>query len=276
MRNAGAINILLEGAQLGVRRAGLFRYRTGYQYPRRQFQDYDLILIARGKAHWQIDGLGRKAVGPGTIMLFPPGLGNGTAGLAAGAAEHVGIHFDLSAQGGTDLFEAVPFEPVIQVRRWRSLYAQAVRIAAEWSGEESLGRKVLVHDLTRCLLIELIRQYARTSQRAVAADARVLEIMARIEREFASPLTVTQMARWGGLSSSHLRSLFHSQLGFSPVHALLSRRMREARRLLSGSTLPMKEISHRVGFDDPLYFSRAFRRLTGMTPSEYRQSASTP
>ncbi|WP_207101751.1 helix-turn-helix transcriptional regulator, partial [Paracoccus shandongensis] len=46
--------------------------------------------------------------------------------------------------------------------------------------------------------------------------------------------------------------------------------MTEARRLLAFTRLPIAEIGHRLGFDDPPYFSRRFRVATGQSPSEYR------
>jgi AraC family transcriptional regulator of arabinose operon len=47
-------------------------------------------------------------------------------------------------------------------------------------------------------------------------------------------------------------------------------RMREARRLLVETDLTVAEVARKVGFEDPLYFSRCFRHLTGVPPSHYR------
>jgi len=84
------------------------------------------------------------------------------------------------------------------------------------------------------------------------------------------------MGEWVGLSASHLRSLFAAELGVSPIAALQTQRTREARRLLAGGSLTVKEIARQVGYEDPLYFSRAFRKRVGMSPMEYRQSAKNP
>jgi AraC-like DNA-binding protein len=52
--------------------------------------------------------------------------------------------------------------------------------------------------------------------------------------------------------------------------------MREARRLLAGTSQPIAQIARQVGYDDPLYFSRAFREMIGQSPMDYRASAKTP
>ncbi|HAU36154.1 MAG TPA: hypothetical protein DCX07_00370 [Phycisphaerales bacterium] len=271
-----AVNVLLERSELTVRRAGVFAYRKHYNYPVRRFADYDLVLIGRGKGHWLIEGLGEVPVGPGTILLLPPNVANGTPGRQLGSAEHVGIHFDLHLESGGEFFQTVPFEPVSRPQPWRPLYEQAARIAREWSGHEAVGRGIMVHDLTRALLVELVRLFSRNRRDPIATDGRVLEVLRRLDEQFAEPLTVADMGRWVGLSASHLRALFAEELGASPLHAMLSRRIGEARKLLLGSSLTVKEIAHQVGYDDQLYFSRAFRRAVGMSPVEYRESAKNP
>lgn len=277
MRAAAAINVLLEGADLTVHRAGLFKYKRTYNYPVRNFNDYDLILVGKGSAHWQIEGLGKCRVRPGTVLLLPPGLANGTAGAMAGPAEHVGIHFDLQLKKGANFFDAVPYRQIVHLKQWRRLYEHALRIAAEWSGGADLGREAIVHDLTRALIVDIIRIYtAQGDEGRIATDDRVLEVLSRIEHQYVTQWTVTEMGRWVGLSPTHLRALFRSEIGLSPTQVLTARRMHEARKLLAGSTWSVKEVANFVGFADQLYFSRIFRRETGMSPSEYKESSNRP
>ncbi len=276
MKSSEAINILLERSELTVRRAGRFRYGKSYSLPRRYVDDYDLILIGQGSGWWEIEGLGRRRVRPGTIMLFSPRIAHGTAEAMPGPVELISIHFNLRIERGVDFFAVAPFRPMIYVKQWRNLYEQSLRIAAEWRGQGRLGRNVLVHDLTRSLLVEIVRRYMHSGDGQVATDSRVLEVLRRLDSEFAGPLTASDIGQWVNLSPSHLTSLFRRELGIAPTEALRGRRMREARRLLLGSSLSIKEIAHCSGFHDPLYFSRAFRRTTGMTPLNYRESAKNP
>ena len=67
-----------------------------------------------------------------------------------------------------------------------------------------------------------------------------------------------------------LMRLFQRHFGVSPLEYRNKLRMEAAGRLVAHSTLPMKEIAERLGYRSPLYFSTAFRRTFGLSPSRYR------
>jgi AraC-like DNA-binding protein len=73
-----------------------------------------------------------------------------------------------------------------------------------------------------------------------------------------------------GPSPSHLIRLFTRSRGRSPLQHLLRLRVMEAQHLLSATGMPVHEVARRVGFDDPYYFSRAFRKVMGKAPSRAR------
>ncbi len=272
----GALDILLGGAQLTVHRAGLFSYQRWYDFPYRVFPDYDLILIGKGSGVWEIEGLGSCRIGPGSVLLIPPHVRNGTSGRVEGKCSLVGIHFDLRIANGADFFQTVPFKLVMKLGRRKELFAQACRIATEWSDASRPGRSIIVHDLTRALLVDLVRLYTQDGLQTIATDGRVLEVLRRLEDEYAGELSVGRMSRWVGVSVSHLRALFKSSLGLGPAKALQARRIREARRLLLGTSRPVNSVARAVGFSDPLYFSRVFRRTVGISPLDFRRSAKSP
>jgi iron complex transport system substrate-binding protein len=55
------------------------------------------------------------------------------------------------------------------------------------------------------------------------------------------------------------------------MHYIIQQRMARAATLLSETSSPIKQIGNAVGYEDAYYFSRLFKRITGMTPSDYRQ-----
>jgi AraC-like DNA-binding protein len=73
-----------------------------------------------------------------------------------------------------------------------------------------------------------------------------------------------------GLSYSRFRSLFKDQTGIAPHQFLLGERIACAKRLLKDPAVEIKTIGYKVGFGSPSYFSRFFRRKTGITPSAAR------
>ncbi len=88
-------------------------------------------------------------------------------------------------------------------------------------------------------------------------------------------LTVAETAAECGVSAGHLTRLFHRSFGMPVSDYIQFKRLVKSRKLLQESTLTIREIAYESGFDDPNYFSRFFRRKTGMTPAEFRNAAET-
>lgn len=74
-----------------------------------------------------------------------------------------------------------------------------------------------------------------------------------------------------GVTPSHLNRAVKSESGRSAGEWLANARISLARNLLRAGDLPVLEIADRLGFEDASYFARFFRKMTGMTPSEYRR-----
>ncbi len=89
---------------------------------------------------------------------------------------------------------------------------------------------------------------------------------------FADGIGVSDLAREAGMSRHHFARIFATAEGNSPSQWLADLRAREATRLLRESTLTVAEIGTRCGYIDPAYFCRAFRRLVGVSPGEFRSS----
>jgi len=73
-----------------------------------------------------------------------------------------------------------------------------------------------------------------------------------------------------GLSESHFAALFRRATGYGALEYQIRLRMGLARVLLDTTARTISSIAHQVGYSDPLYFSRQFRRIHGMSPSQYR------
>lgn len=81
------------------------------------------------------------------------------------------------------------------------------------------------------------------------------------------------LAAMVGLSPSQLNALFRRQLGTSPLEYQTQLRMARARELLDGSTMSIASVARAAGYDDPLYFSRQFTGVHGLSPRAYRGRA---
>ncbi|MEC0249460.1 AraC family transcriptional regulator, partial [Paenibacillus chitinolyticus] len=90
-----------------------------------------------------------------------------------------------------------------------------------------------------------------------------------LQLQYAQPVTIEQLAQHMGYHRTYLSKLFRQHTGLTPTQFLLKIRMERAKLLMTeGSTI--EQIAYSVGFSDPLYFSKQFKKWFGCTPSEYR------
>ena len=97
-----------------------------------------------------------------------------------------------------------------------------------------------------------------------------------LDRHFAQPVTVPQLATLCGLSRAHFIRSFRAHTGQTPHQYLRARRIERARELLARTPMPVTEICEAVGFHSLGSFSSVFRRLTGESPAAYRSTHRRP
>lgn len=85
------------------------------------------------------------------------------------------------------------------------------------------------------------------------------------------PLQVAKLASVSNISPSHYFAVFKRVTGFAPIDFFIRLRMQRACELLSSTTLCVKEVAGALGYDDPFYFSRVFKSVNGVAPSDYRK-----
>ncbi len=102
-------------------------------------------------------------------------------------------------------------------------------------------------------------------------DQRVLTVIALMKRDPRQALPLSRLAQSVNLSPTRLWYLFKAETGTPPARYLRTLRMQDAATLLANTFLSVKEIIARVGFTDESHFVRDFKRIHGLTPTEYRK-----
>jgi len=124
------------------------------------------------------------------------------------------------------------------------------------------------------MLLPPLHVVTRQSTDIVAIDDRdVARALARIRRDAARQLTVSEVARQAGVGRRVLERKFQTLLGSTILKEIRRARIQYAKELLADTDLPIQIIASQVGFSGPQRLSLAFRQLTGMAPSAYRRQS---
>ena len=92
-----------------------------------------------------------------------------------------------------------------------------------------------------------------------------------VQKHYAQNIHVQDIADYVGICRSHLTALFQNNLQMSPSEYVTHFRLTRAHEQLAVSNFPIGKIAEICGYQDPLVFSRAFKKMTGMTPTQYRR-----
>jgi len=130
----------------------------------------------------------------------------------------------------------------------------------------------LLRTLCTLLFCHFARQYPREldhdQPNHYSLDIRKFDDLIRLH--MAQCWNVSDYAVALGYSRTHLNRICRAATGHSPRSYINVFTLQEARRLLTYTDLDIATVGYRLGFDDPSYFSRSFKRLIGVSPKEYR------
>jgi len=257
---------------LRIHKARINRY---WVWPEHTNRETELVLIKKGKMHCSIDRadfLGSD----GDLYFVQPGQLH----CEEIRSEHLDIftlRFDL-------------FDGVGNSRRFLSdLQSGPQRLgdAEEWSGHlfeqilhliwnEEPGAESTIEEL----ILEIIRRIRHrwrinrqtTRGEKMPGKGAVLARRAAsyVEQNLQRQLSVSEVAEHCNVSPCHLTHVFKAVLGVSPVRYMQQMRVDHAKRLLADESLFVYEVAYKIGLDDPFYFSRMFKKVSGLSPEEFR------
>lgn len=125
------------------------------------------------------------------------------------------------------------------------------------------------------LAAQALAAVARSHDRTNAVDHPLVRrawLIIRRHQALGRTLTVAALARQTGITPEHLARLFRQTTGISPLEAIRQERMQAATLLLRDTSLSIKEVASRLGFDTSSHFARLFRQVWNLTPQQYRDS----
>ena len=150
------------------------------------------------------------------------------------------------------------------------VFLNIFRMIAEEHRQTSPARDIFLRALAGQLACLVLRGLGQTRVVVAGLDPRLQHLQTLLQKHLRDRWTLGQYAAAIGLSERHLSRICQKTTG-RPASALIEDAlMREACRLLAYTRAPISQIGYLLGFDDPSYFSRAFRRVIGRSPAQYR------
>jgi len=250
-------------------RHGTGAYRSAERIGPVTWPFYDLILIRRGSAVFEVGGE-VLACGKADALLCPPGHRiEGTAG-EEGCTIWV-QHFHALPGAQRDPSLNLPDRPSLRrsplADPWRAALLQRLATIQQ---EKRPGQAAEFSHVLALLLIDLEESPEGVAPQQSSKDRTLAQVRERIaESDFPLP-SVEALAAEVGWSGSHLRQCFRRRFGQGIGSHLSEIRMEEARRLVRETTAPLKEIARQTGYSETASFHRAFVRAHGHTPGQYR------
>ncbi|KEZ86326.1 MULTISPECIES: AraC family transcriptional regulator [Clostridia] len=246
---------------------GLFRYEPGYSLHRNSYDSFLIMFIRRGECQVETGGRVFHAGGGQVVILncFEPHAYWTTTGWEA-----EWLHFDgMGAAGYYDaILDGGP--PVISLRDTYRLEKYLHKIYLQFreciSIKEALLNNYIVNILTELLVN---RDFEHSEN---VASSIIEDTIAYINEHLTDPLTLKDLADQASLSPFYFSRLFKKESGFSPHEYVIAARVNNAKFLLKSLDISIKDICFSTGFTSESSFCTTFKKVTGITPSEYRFS----
>src|SRR5580658_9686500 len=217
---------------------------------------------------------------PGAINLTPPGVEGTWEATASSRAAVVVIRPQFISRAIEEHWGADSSKIEIEKQfliRDPVIEAITLNLAREAAGGSPAGR-LYVESACEFLAHHLIYRYSNlspTPPRSMGglSSRRLKLVLEYIEDTLGQPITLRELAALAGVSARHIERAFRQSMSCSPHAYVMDRRLHRARDLLiNHPELPVEQIALRLGFSSSSHFSSAFRRQTGLTPTDFRKT----
>ena len=233
--------------------------------------DYQLLYIVSGKAHFYFNGT-ERIVQAGCMVLIPPRVEQKYEYFGEEKPEVYWVHFTGSDVKNILRKYEIPMDDPIFYSGASSVYSY---IFKEMINELQTCRTGY-EELLAMYLQQIFLLVQRTRQeRKPTVTTYIQEEMEYARRYFNEhynePISIQEYAESRNMSVCYFQRNFKQIVNHTPMQYLLTIRVNNAASLLETTDYSMAEIAAIVGYEDPLYFSRVFRKIKGMSPTEYRK-----
>ena len=258
---------------LVVGSCGTYRLKTRPKLPtywQKGRRDYQILYVANGKTHFWFDGK-EEIVNAGHMVLYKPEEIQKYVYYLEDNPEVFWIHFtgsdvkNILAYHGISLDEHVFYCGVLP--DYKALFRKIIQ-------ELQLcryGYEDYIASLFNDILLLVDRQQHEQKKATGNVQEQIERATAYFNENYNTKISIDDYAESLHISTNWFIHNFKQYAGMSPAQYILSLRMVNAQSLLERTTYNIKEISEIVGYENPLYFSRVFKKEIGKSPAQYRK-----
>ena len=266
-----------NSSPLVVGSCGTYRLKTRPKLPtywQKGRRDYQILYVANGKTHFWFDGR-EEIVSTGHMVLYKPEEIQKYVYYLEDNPEVFWIHFtgrdvkNILAYHGISLDEHVFYCGVLP--DYKALFRKIIQ-------ELQLcryGYEDYIASLFNDILLLVDRQQHEQKKATGNVQEQIERAAAYFNENYNTKISIDDYAESLHISTNWFIHNFKQYAGMSPAQYILSLRMVNAQSLLERTTYNIKEISEIVGYENPLYFSRVFKKEIGKSPAQYRKERTT-
>ncbi|SFS56535.1 AraC family transcriptional regulator [Paenibacillus sp. BC26] len=250
----------------------------GHHVGPRTIIDYELVYFPEGSGTlYDIQGIQHRLSAPCFVFTQPDTVHRYLFDRDRNV-RHLFVHFDYDLLREKDprfsaLLSTIHVVPAAPGSLIGAIMHQIVVVANHQSHH---WRRRLSSLLTTA--IEELAAYAdKTPEFAMSSyPVQIANSIAYMEEHLTEPITIEHIAHQSGWSHAHFTRMFVEAVGMSPKRMLLERRLHRAEELMMKGAGTVKQISYLAGFGDEHHFSKMYKRIRGITATEYIERCKGP
>lgn len=251
---------------------GYYRSAKGHNMKREKHDDWLILYCIEGKASVKIK---RKtySVTPGDLVVLPKGLPHSYCADKVDPWTIYWVHFKgKKASAYMDNIGSIEDGPVFRIGtriKLISNFRELIDIGSTENGY-SVPAFLYAANLFKQMLsyITLVKHETRRHQ---IGKFNLEQIHLLMEKLIDNHLTLDDLAAYTNVSKYHFAKKYKQMTGYTPIAHFIDLKMKRASYLLDMGNKTISEISYTLGYDDPYYFSRIYKKVTGRSPRGYRK-----
>lgn len=234
-------------------------------------RDYQILYVASGKAHFWFDGV-EEVVTSGHMVLYQPKEVQKYVYYVEDHPEVFWIHFTGYDVKNILNYYGIPLDKHVFYSGTLPDYKMLFRKIIRELQQCKYGYEDYIASLFNIILLLVSRQQQESEKTTTSIPEEIEAAVAYFNENYNTKVSVDDYAESLHISTNWFIRNFKLYMKISPAQYILSLRMVNAQSLLENTEYNIGEIAEIVGYDNPLYFSRVFKKEYGVSPAQYRKN----